>query len=93
MSIGPDAGAFVLGLAEVFDYPQGLTGFVGNRRYLANAPEEPVHVAVIETTNLGRSFRQARRFDGPLGSIRTLLTREYTTRHALKDISFTIEPG
>lgn len=50
-------------------------------------------MAVIETANLGRAFRQARRFDGPLGSIRTLLTREYTTRHALQDISFTIEPG
>ena len=50
-------------------------------------------MTVIETTNLGRSFRQARRFNGPLGSIRTLLTREYTTRHALKDISFAIEPG
>lgn len=50
-------------------------------------------MATIEVEQLGRSFRQARRFDGPLGSIRTLLTREYTTRHALKDLTFSIEPG
>lgn len=48
---------------------------------------------VIELVNLKREFRQARRFDGPLGALRTLVTREYTTRTALDDITLTIEPG
>jgi ABC-2 type transport system ATP-binding protein len=50
-------------------------------------------VPIIELTGLTREFRQPRRFDGPLGSIRTLLTREYTSRVALADITFSIEPG
>jgi ABC-2 type transport system ATP-binding protein len=50
-------------------------------------------VPVIELDGLTREFRQPRRFDGPLGPIRTLLTHEYTTRTALDDITFAIEPG
>jgi ABC-2 type transport system ATP-binding protein len=50
-------------------------------------------VAVIELDGLTRTFRQPRRFTGPFGTVRTLLTREYTTRTALDDIAFTIEPG
>jgi ABC-2 type transport system ATP-binding protein len=50
-------------------------------------------VSVIELIDLKREFRQARRFDGPFGAIRTLLTREYTTRTALDDITLTVEPG
>jgi len=50
-------------------------------------------VAVIELVDLKREFRQARRFDGPFGAIRTLVTRDYTTRTALDDITFAIEPG
>ncbi len=50
-------------------------------------------MAVIEVVDLSREFRQARRCDGPLGAVRTLLTREYTTRTALDDISFRVEPG
>src|SRR5680860_1751927 len=52
-----------------------------------------MRVPVIELVDLKREFRQAKRFDGPFGAIRTLLTREYTTRTALDDISFAIEPG
>jgi len=51
------------------------------------------NVSVIELVDLKREFRQARRFDGPFGAIRTLVTREYTTRTALDDITFAIEPG
>ncbi len=50
-------------------------------------------VAAIEVSNLKREFRQAKRFDGPLGAIRTLLTREYTTRTALNDITFSVGAG
>ncbi|MDQ3444247.1 MAG: ATP-binding cassette domain-containing protein, partial [Chloroflexota bacterium] len=50
-------------------------------------------MAIIELVDLKREFRQARRFDGPFGAIRTLVTREYTTRTALDDITFAIEPG
>ena len=50
-------------------------------------------MSVIELVDLKREFRQARRFDGPFGAIRTLLTREYTTRTALDDITLTVEPG
>ncbi len=50
-------------------------------------------MAVIELVDLKREFRQAKRFDGPFGAIRTLVTREYTTRTALDDVSFSIEPG
>jgi ABC-2 type transport system ATP-binding protein len=50
-------------------------------------------VAAIEVAGLKREFRQAKRFDGPLGAIRTLLTREYTTRTALDDITFSVEAG
>jgi len=51
------------------------------------------NVSVIELVDLKREFRQARRFDGPFGAIRTLVTREYTTRTALDDITFAIDPG
>jgi ABC-2 type transport system ATP-binding protein len=50
-------------------------------------------VAAIALVDLKREFRQAKRFDGPFGAVRTLLTGEYTTRTALDDISFAIEPG
>ena len=50
-------------------------------------------MSVIELVDLKREFRQARRFDGPLGPIRTLLTREYTTRTALNDITLSVQPG
>jgi ABC-2 type transport system ATP-binding protein len=50
-------------------------------------------VSVIELVELKREFRQARRFEGPFGAIRTLLTREYTTRTALDDITFAVQPG
>ncbi|MBA3274750.1 MAG: ATP-binding cassette domain-containing protein [Chloroflexia bacterium] len=50
-------------------------------------------MADIELVDLKREFRQARRFDGPFGAIRTLVTREYTTRTALDDVTFAIRPG
>lgn len=48
---------------------------------------------VIELVGLRREFRQAKRFDGAFGAVRTLLTREYTTRTALDDITLSVQPG
>lgn len=50
-------------------------------------------MALIEVRNLSKEFRQHRRFSGPLGAIRTLFTREYTTRQAVGNISFDIQRG
>jgi ABC-2 type transport system ATP-binding protein len=50
-------------------------------------------LALIEVHDLSKEFRQHRRFPGPLGAIRTLLTHEYTTRQAVSTISFTIQQG
>lgn len=52
-----------------------------------------IGVSIIELVDLKREFRQARRFEGPFGAVRTLLTREYTTRTALDNITLAIEPG
>jgi ABC-2 type transport system ATP-binding protein len=50
-------------------------------------------IAAIEVEGLSRTFRQPKRFSGPLGPIRTLLTREFTTRTALHDLTFRVRPG
>jgi ABC-2 type transport system ATP-binding protein len=50
-------------------------------------------VAIIEVRELVKEFRQHKRHPGPLGAVRTLLTREYTTRRAVDGISFSIERG
>jgi ABC-2 type transport system ATP-binding protein len=63
------------------------------RRSIKCGAGEGFVVAVIELVDLKREFRQARRFDGPLGAVRTLLTREYTVRTALDDITLSVEPG
>jgi len=51
------------------------------------------HLVVIQARDLTKEFRQHRRFSGPLGAVRTLLTREYTSRRAVDGVSFAIEPG
>ncbi len=48
---------------------------------------------IIEVRNLVKEFRQHRRFSGPPGAVCTLITREYTTRRAVDDVSFQIEQG
>src|SRR5216684_188978 len=50
-------------------------------------------LALIEVRDLSKEFRQHRRFSGPLGAIRTLLTREYITRRAVSNISFDVDQG
>jgi ABC-2 type transport system ATP-binding protein len=50
-------------------------------------------VPIIDVESLVKEFHQPRRFDGPLGGVRTLLTRQYDTTRAVDDISFTIDEG
>jgi viologen exporter family transport system ATP-binding protein len=49
--------------------------------------------AIIAARNLVKIFRTPARHPGRLGSLRTFLTRKYTVKHAVEDISFSIEPG
>jgi ABC-2 type transport system ATP-binding protein len=48
---------------------------------------------IIEAKALSKSFRHHRRFSGSFGAVRTLVTREYINRHAVEDVSFSIEEG
>jgi ABC-2 type transport system ATP-binding protein len=48
---------------------------------------------MIKVRDLCKEFRRPRQFEGPLGGIRTLFTRQHTTVHAVRDVSFDIEPG
>ena len=50
-------------------------------------------MTVIDVGSLTREFRQAKRFGGPFGAVRTLFTQQYTTRTALDDLSFAITPS
>ncbi len=47
----------------------------------------------IEVCNLAKSFRVAQRGSGMMGAFGSLLKREYATRAALKDVSFTLNAG
>ncbi|SDS36241.1 ABC transporter ATP-binding protein [Microlunatus soli] len=49
--------------------------------------------ALISVQGLCREFHRPRRFDGPFGGLRTLLTRQHEVVRAVRDVSFTIEPG
>lgn len=48
---------------------------------------------IIEVDQLAKAFRRPRQFDGPLGGIRTLVTRQYETVHAVEGVSFSIDEG
>ena len=48
---------------------------------------------MIRVENLRKEFRRPKRFDGPLGGLRTLVTRQYTVIPAVVDVSFDIGPG
>ena len=49
--------------------------------------------AIIEVKGLRKEFRVARRKEGPFAALRTLFSREFDTKVAVNDVSFTIEPG
>ena len=50
-------------------------------------------VPIIDVDHLVKEFRRPKRFEGPLGGLRTLFTRQYDTRRAVNDVSFTIDEG
>lgn len=48
---------------------------------------------IIRVDHLRKEFKIARRKEGAFGALRTLFSREYTTKVAVDDVSFAIEPG
>ncbi len=48
---------------------------------------------IIEVRDLVKEFRRHKRYPGPLGAVRTLFTREYTTHKAVDGVSFSIGRG
>ncbi|MEU7898696.1 ATP-binding cassette domain-containing protein [Nonomuraea sp. NPDC049152] len=48
---------------------------------------------MIRVERLTKVFRRPRTFTGPLGAVRTLLTRQYDERTAVDDVSFDIAEG
>lgn len=48
---------------------------------------------MIQIENISKSYKVAKRTSGLLQATKSLFYREHTTVEALKDISFTIEPG
>ncbi|MGA8116441.1 MAG: ATP-binding cassette domain-containing protein [Actinocatenispora sp.] len=50
-------------------------------------------MTIIEVSGLVKEFRRPKRFTGPLGGLRTLLTRQYVRTVAVDDIGFSIDEG
>lgn len=48
---------------------------------------------IVQVSSLNKEFRRNRRYDGAFGAVKTLFSREYTTHHAVEDVSFSIEAG
>src|SRR3954464_2842508 len=48
---------------------------------------------VIEVRNISRSFRSVKKEEGWKASLNLLVSPQYQTHDALKNVSFTIEPG
>ncbi len=48
---------------------------------------------IITVDNLVKDFHRPKRFDGPLGGLRTLLTRQVVTTRAVDGVSFTVDEG
>jgi ABC-2 type transport system ATP-binding protein len=48
---------------------------------------------IIEVESLVKEFHRPRRFDGPFGGLRTLVTRQYDTIRAVDGVSFTVDEG
>ncbi|HWI51569.1 MAG TPA: ATP-binding cassette domain-containing protein [Symbiobacteriaceae bacterium] len=49
--------------------------------------------AIIEVKGLRKEFQIARRKEGAFGAIRSLFSREFTTKLAVNQVSFAIKPG
>jgi ABC-2 type transport system ATP-binding protein len=50
-------------------------------------------VPIIAVDSLVKEFHRPRRFDGPLGGLRTLVTRQHDTTRAVDGVSFAIDEG
>lgn len=50
-------------------------------------------MSIIEVSGLVKEFRKPKKFSGPFGGMRTLLTRQYTSKLAVDDINFTVADG
>ena len=50
-------------------------------------------MSIIEVSSVTKEFRTPKRQTGFLGSLRTLVTRDYIVKHAVADISFAVEEG
>ncbi|MEU8263443.1 ATP-binding cassette domain-containing protein [Micromonospora sp. NPDC048999] len=48
---------------------------------------------VIRAEGLTKHFRRPRRFDGPLGTLRTMVTRQYEETRAVDGVDFTVSAG
>ncbi|MEV0633122.1 ATP-binding cassette domain-containing protein [Nonomuraea wenchangensis] len=48
---------------------------------------------MIRVEGLTKVFRRPRTFSGPLGALRTLVTRQYEEKTAVQDVSFAIDEG
>jgi ABC-2 type transport system ATP-binding protein len=69
-----------------------------HRPFPGMAPGTPsclgaVRVSIITVDNLIKDFHRAKRFDGVLGGLRTLLTRQMVTTRAVNGVSFAIDEG
>lgn len=49
--------------------------------------------AIIEVESLSKEFKIAKRKEGAFGAVRSLFSRQYTTKVAVNDVSFQIRPG
>ncbi|MEA1853838.1 ATP-binding cassette domain-containing protein [Cytobacillus sp. OWB-43] len=50
-------------------------------------------MAIIEVDQLMKEFKVAKRETGFLGAMKSLVKREFYTKHAVKDVSFTVDKG
>lgn len=50
-------------------------------------------MAMIEVENVSKTFHLPKRYPGFLGSVRTLFTREYTSKEAVTGLTFGVEKG
>ncbi len=50
-------------------------------------------VPMIQVDSLVKEFHRPKRFDGPLGGLRTLITQQHETTRAVDGVSFTVDEG
>jgi len=51
------------------------------------------YVSIIQVDQLVKEFQRPKRFDGPLGGLRTLFTRQFESKRAVNEVSFSIDEG